>query len=131
MLFVNYLAPYTTEDTLCRNFCVYGQIEDLYVAKDPKSGLSRGIATLTYASDDQAQAAVQRMNAQTLDGYKIRVYIASSWAFSHEDPVDPCHQEVNYGDYQRTMPTVSPYKWEAELRNKHTFEAQRLSQKAQ
>ncbi|KAF9951268.1 hypothetical protein BGZ70_001047 [Mortierella alpina] len=134
-VFVNYLAPYTTEDTLCRIFCMYGHIEDLYMAKDPKSGLSRGIATLTFASGDQAQVAVQHMNAQTVDGYKIRVYVASSWAYSHDD--DRCPED-EYGDYQRlSLPAasaaavVSPYKWETELRNKHVFEAQRPIQTAQ
>lgn len=46
--------------------------------RDRDTGRSRGFGFVTYASDDEAQAAIQGMNEQELDGRRIKVNLANA-----------------------------------------------------
>jgi cold-inducible RNA-binding protein len=48
------------------------------VMRDRDTGRSRGFGFVTYASDDEAQAAIQGMNEQELDGRRIKVNLANA-----------------------------------------------------
>lgn len=45
---------------------------------DRETGRSRGFAFVTFSSDGEAQAAVDAMNDQDLDGRRIRVNVANA-----------------------------------------------------
>lgn len=46
--------------------------------KDRETGRSRGFGFVTFATEDQAEAAIQGLNEQDLDGRRIRVNIANA-----------------------------------------------------
>lgn len=45
---------------------------------DRESGRSRGFGFVTFGTEDEANAAVEAMNDQELDGRRIRVNIANA-----------------------------------------------------
>lgn len=46
--------------------------------KDRETGRSRGFAFVTYASATEAEAAIEGLNEQDLDGRRIRVNLANA-----------------------------------------------------
>ncbi|CAI7632316.1 unnamed protein product [Penicillium manginii] len=72
-LFVGGLAWATTDDSLRGAFSEFGNI----VLKDRETGRSRGFGFVTLSSPDEANAAVDAMNEQELDGRRIRVQVAT------------------------------------------------------
>jgi RNA recognition motif-containing protein len=46
--------------------------------KDRETGRSRGFAFVTYASSAEAEAAIEGLNEQDLDGRRIRVNLANA-----------------------------------------------------
>ncbi|KAI8619450.1 hypothetical protein BC830DRAFT_776999 [Chytriomyces sp. MP71] len=76
-LFVGNLSWGTTDDSLHQAFSQFGQVQDTIVLKDRETGRSRGFGFVTMESADEAQAAIDAMNEQELDGRTIRVNIAN------------------------------------------------------
>ncbi|KAJ6631108.1 hypothetical protein B0H10DRAFT_707671 [Mycena sp. CBHHK59/15] len=66
-----------SEDTL-QAFSEFGQITDSLVMKDRETGRSRGFGFVTYSSEAEAQAAIEQMNEQDLDGRRVRVNMANT-----------------------------------------------------
>lgn len=46
--------------------------------KDRESGRSRGFGFVTFGSADQAQAAIEALHEQDLDGRRVRVNLANA-----------------------------------------------------
>lgn len=57
-------------------FAQYGQVTDASVVLDKETGRSRGFGFVTFATDAEAQAAVDGMNGSPVDGREITVNIA-------------------------------------------------------
>ncbi|KAJ5661699.1 hypothetical protein N7523_003021 [Penicillium sp. IBT 18751x] len=72
-LFVGGLAWATTDDSLRQGFEQFGQVTDAIVLKDRETGRSRGFGFVTFASDDEATAAMNAMNDQEFEGRRLRV----------------------------------------------------------
>ncbi|KAI9093116.1 hypothetical protein DFS34DRAFT_631648 [Phlyctochytrium arcticum] len=76
-VFVGNLSWSTTSDSLHQAFSQYGQITDAVVLTDRETGRSRGFGFVTFEGEDQANAAIDGMNDQELDGRTIRVNLAN------------------------------------------------------
>ncbi|KAI8921143.1 hypothetical protein DFJ77DRAFT_448787 [Powellomyces hirtus] len=76
-VFVGNLSWSTTDETLHSAFSQFGEITDCLVLKDRETGRSRGFGFVTFVDEPQAQAAIQGMNDQDLDGRTIRVNLAN------------------------------------------------------
>lgn len=75
-LFIGNLSYNVTEDELRGSFSQYGEITDLKLITDRMSGRSKGIAFVTYATEESAQAAIEGMHNQEIDGRQIIVNVA-------------------------------------------------------
>ncbi|KAJ3318760.1 hypothetical protein HDU76_000738 [Blyttiomyces sp. JEL0837] len=67
----------TTDDSLRSHFGQFGTVVDAIVLKDRETGRSRGFGFVTFETPDQAQAAIDAMNEQELDGRSVRVNLAN------------------------------------------------------
>ncbi|KAJ1549490.1 hypothetical protein HK096_011493, partial [Nowakowskiella sp. JEL0078] len=76
-IFVGNLSWNTTDDSLRSGFSQFGEISDSIVLKDRETGRSRGFGFISFSNADDAQAAIQGMNEQDLDGRSIRVNLAN------------------------------------------------------
>ena len=67
---------------LFSNFCRFTQILSSYeqsiVMRDRETQRSRGFGFVTYSTEAEANAAIDGMNDQELDGRRIRVNIANA-----------------------------------------------------
>lgn len=72
-LFVGNLPFSTEESTLQDLFSQAGQVDSVRVMRDQATGRSRGFAFVEMASEEAAQAAIDRFNETDLDGRRIAV----------------------------------------------------------
>ncbi|CAO3639457.1 unnamed protein product [Mucor hiemalis] len=75
-LFIGGLSWNTTDDSLREAFSQYGEVVDAIVIKDRETGRSRGFGFVTFSSPEEANAAVDALNDNELDGRRIRVNVA-------------------------------------------------------
>ncbi|TVR05084.1 MAG: RNA-binding protein, partial [Deltaproteobacteria bacterium] len=75
-LFVGGLSWGTDNDGLREAFEAYGEITEAVVITDRDTGRSRGFGFVTFASEDDAQAAMDAMNGTELDGRTLNVNVA-------------------------------------------------------
>lgn len=75
-LFVGSLSWNTDDDGLRNAFEEFGEVTDAKVITERDTGRSRGFGFVTFASADDAQAAVSAMDGQQLDGRTIAVNLA-------------------------------------------------------
>jgi RNA recognition motif-containing protein len=75
-LYVGNLAYSTGDQDLRDAFSPHGNVQSATVVIDRDSGQSRGFGFVEYASSAEAQAAVDAMNGQNLDGRSLNVNIA-------------------------------------------------------
>ncbi|PWZ41016.1 Serine/arginine-rich splicing factor SC35 [Zea mays] len=66
----------TTADDLFPLFDKYGEIVDIYIPRDRRTGDSRGFAFVRYKYEDEAQKAVDRLDGRLVDGREIMVQFA-------------------------------------------------------
>ncbi|ONM59809.1 Serine/arginine-rich splicing factor SC35 [Zea mays] len=66
----------TTADDLFPLFDKYGEIVDIYIPRDRRTGDSRGFAFVRYKYEDEAQKAVERLDGRLVDGREIMVQFA-------------------------------------------------------
>ncbi|KAJ3102759.1 hypothetical protein HDU97_000298 [Phlyctochytrium planicorne] len=76
-VFVGNLAWATTDDSLRGAFGQFGNISDAIVLRDRETGRSRGFGFVTFDSAEEAQAAINALNDQDLDGRNVRVNLAN------------------------------------------------------
>jgi cold-inducible RNA-binding protein len=72
-LFVGSLSWNTDDDGLRRAFESFGEVTDAKVITDRETGRSRGFGFITFADDDSATQAINKMNGSMLDGRTINV----------------------------------------------------------
>ena len=75
-LFVGSLSWNTDDDALRNAFEEFGEVTDAKVITERDTGRSRGFGFVTFASADDAQAAISAMDGQQLDGRTIAVNVA-------------------------------------------------------
>ncbi|KAL4074311.1 hypothetical protein J3A83DRAFT_4128174, partial [Scleroderma citrinum] len=77
-VYVGNLSWNTTDETLREAFGEFGEIIDAIVMKDRETGRSRGFGFVTFSSGAGADAAINGLHEQELDGRRIRVNLANA-----------------------------------------------------
>ncbi len=72
-LYVGNLAYSVRDDSLLQAFSPFGTVTSAKVMMDRETGRSKGFGFVEMASDAEAQAAVNGMNGQALDGRAVVV----------------------------------------------------------
>ena len=72
-IFVGNLSFNTNEDELRQAFEAYGQVDRVSILTDRDTGRSRGFGFVEMATDEGADAAIERLNGREIKGRPIRV----------------------------------------------------------
>lgn len=72
-LYVGNLPFSATDDVVQNYFAQCGQVASARVVVDRMSGRSKGFAFVEMTTDDEANAAIQKLNETELEGRKITV----------------------------------------------------------
>jgi RNA recognition motif-containing protein len=72
-IYVGNLSYSTTDDSLKNAFAAFGNVVSAAVITDKMSGRSKGFGFVEMSTDEEAQAAVTKMDGQELDGRQIKV----------------------------------------------------------
>jgi len=75
-LFVGSIPFSTTESTLVDLFSQYGKVVDAALIIDRMSGRSKGIAFMTFETEEEAKAAIEALNGYELEGRSLVVNVA-------------------------------------------------------
>lgn len=76
-LFIGGLAWATDNDSLTKAFEGFGELVECKVIVDRMTGKSKGFGFVTFKTSEQASAAMDSMNGQSLDGRTIKIDFAS------------------------------------------------------
>ncbi len=77
-VFVGNLSFDTTRERLQELFAQAGEVTEVAMPTDRMSGRPRGFAFVSFATDEAAAAAIQKLDGQELDGRNLRVNEASA-----------------------------------------------------
>jgi hypothetical protein len=72
-LYVGNLPFSSTDDSLRDVFGQVGTVTDVMIALDRQTGRSRGFGFVTFSTDEEAAAAVEKFHGTDLDGRTIQV----------------------------------------------------------
>ena len=72
-LFVGGISWDTTEDSLKAFFEQVGKVATATIIKDKYTGRSKGFGFIEMSSDEEAKAAIEKLNGQALDGRTLVV----------------------------------------------------------
>ena len=73
-LYIGNLSWDTTQDTLQAVLAENGRnVKDLHFVMDRETGRPRGFAFAEFATDEEAQAAIEQLDGMELDGRNLRV----------------------------------------------------------
>ena len=72
-LHVGNISPVVLEDDLKAAFSQFGPVETVEIARDPGTGRSKGFAVVTMSKDEDASAAIARLNFTQYAGRTIGV----------------------------------------------------------
>jgi cold-inducible RNA-binding protein len=75
-LFIGNLPYSLTEQELTDLFSQHGEIVDIKLIVDRMTGRPKGIAFVEYATEEQAQAAIEALHNYEIDGRAIIVNVA-------------------------------------------------------
>nr|WP_286852388.1 MULTISPECIES: RNA-binding protein [unclassified Hydrogenophaga] len=75
-LYVGNLPYSVNDDSLRHNFSEYGAVASAKVMTDRDSGRSKGFGFVEMSSEAEAQAAINGLNGQSVDGRQIVVNIS-------------------------------------------------------
>jgi RNA recognition motif-containing protein len=79
-IFVGNLPFSVDKDRLASEFSKFGQVEAAKIIMDRNSGRSRGYGFVEFVDQQGAQAAIDGMNEQPMDGRKLTVSLAKTQA---------------------------------------------------
>jgi RNA recognition motif-containing protein len=77
-VFVGNMSFDTTREELQELFAQAGEVTEVVVPTDRMSGRPRGFAFVSFATDEAATAAIQKLDGQELGGRNLRVNEAST-----------------------------------------------------
>jgi cold-inducible RNA-binding protein len=72
-IYVGNMAYSTTEDGLREKFGEFGEVEEVAIITDRDTGRPRGFGFVTMPNDEEANAAIEALNGQDLDGRALKV----------------------------------------------------------
>ena len=72
-IFVGRLNYNTSEDRLYREFNIFGQVENVRIVRNSKTGKPNGYAFVEFRDERGADDAVRKGDGRKIDGYKIIV----------------------------------------------------------
>ena len=72
-IYVGNLPFSTTEDELRAAFEAHGQVQSASIVMDRQTGRPRGFGFVEMPNDDEARAAIEKMNGQSLGGRDLQV----------------------------------------------------------
>ena len=72
-LYVGNLSYDSTNDSVRDAFSAFGTVSDVHVMMDRDTGRPRGFGFVEMGTDQEAQAAIDAMDGQSLDGRNIKV----------------------------------------------------------
>jgi cold-inducible RNA-binding protein len=72
-LYVGNMSFNTSEDALRTAFGQFGSVTDVYIANDRETGRPRGFAFVTFSTEAESKAAIEKMNGVDLDGRALTV----------------------------------------------------------
>jgi len=76
-LYVGNLPWSASEDELKNHFSEYGEVKDVRIITEGRSGRSKGFGFVEMASDDAGRAAIEALNGKEFGGRELRVDTAS------------------------------------------------------
>ncbi len=75
-LYVGGLSYNTTQETLQSSFAQAGTVTSASIVMDKMTGRSRGFGFVEFATDEEAQKAIELWNGKELDGRTLTVNVA-------------------------------------------------------
>jgi RNA recognition motif-containing protein len=75
-VFVGNLNFDTNEEGLRQHFSSVGNVVDLHIPLNRDTGRPRGFAFVTFSTEEEASAAIERLNGESLDGRPLRIDVA-------------------------------------------------------
>ncbi len=72
-MFVGNLSDYTTQGDLTELFSQVGNVIEVFLPTDRATGRPRGFAFIELGDEEQAAAAIEKLEGHELEGRKIRV----------------------------------------------------------
>jgi RNA recognition motif-containing protein len=72
-LYVGNLSYNTTDESLRQMFAAHGTVNSAQIIMDRDTGRSKGFGFVEMGSDQEAQAAIQALNGQQVDGRALTV----------------------------------------------------------
>lgn len=78
IIFISNVHPEATEDHILDKFTEYGDVKNIHLNLDRRTGYVKGYALLEYEQHDHALAAIKAMHQQEL----LERSISVGWAFT-------------------------------------------------
>ena len=72
-IYVGNMSYDTTESKLQELFAAHGEVTSVSVVTDRYTGRARGFAFVEMATNEAAQAAIEALNGQEVDGRQLKV----------------------------------------------------------